>query len=121
MITEKKVIDSDKLSRAVKDFLCGLIDKGKDFVEITAFNAELHKIIEKVPAEAAIEWNDVEKVGLPLVSDEYIVMIAHAAKPTVLCFDAEDGVFFEERIDLEDDVIYKVTHWAELPEAPNAC
>ena len=48
-------------------------------------------------------------------------MIAHAAKPTVLCFDAEDGVFFEERIDLEDDMIYKVTHWAELPEAPNAC
>ena len=120
MNTEKKVIDSDKLSRAVKDFLCGLIDKGKDVVEITEFNAELHKIIEKVPAEAAIEWNDVEKVGLPLVSDEYIVMIAHAAKPTVLCFDAEDGIFFEERIDLEDDVIYKVTHWAELPEGPDA-
>ena len=109
-------ISKDKLSRAVKDFLCGLIDKGKDFVEITAFNAELHKIIEKVPAEAAIEWNAVEKVGLPLVSDEYIVMIAYADKPTVLYFDAEDGVFFEEKDD--EDVAYKVTHWAEMPEAP---
>ena len=116
---EKKFIDQDKLSRAVKDFLCGLIEKGKDFVEITAFNAELHKIIEAIPAETAIEWNNVKTVGLPLVSDEYIVMICGAKEPTVLSFDAEDGIFFEERIDLEDDVIYKVTHWAEMPEAPN--
>lgn len=115
---EKKFIDSDKLSRAVKDFLCGLIEKGKDVVEITEFNAELHKIIEAVPAETAIEWNDADKVGLPVVSDEYIVIIAHAAKPTVLSYDAEDQVFFEERIDLEGDVTYKVTHWAEMPESP---
>ena len=118
MVMEKKFIDQDKLSKAVKNFLCGLIEKGKDVVEITEFNSELHKIIEKLPAEAAIEWNDVETVGLPLVSDEYIVMIAYADEPTVLSFDAEDGVFFEERIDLDEDVLYKVTHWAELPEVP---
>lgn len=115
---EKKFIDSDKLSRAVKNFLCELIEKGKDVVEITEFNAELHKIIKAVPAETAIEWNDVDKVGLPLVSDEYLVMIAYADEPTVLSFDAEDGVFFEERIDLEGDVTYKVTHWAEMPKSP---
>lgn len=115
---EKKIIDSQKLDRAVKGFLCGLIDKGKDVVEITEFNAELHKIIRAVPAETAIEWNSVDKVGLPLVSDEYLVMIAYADKPTVLSFDAEDGVFFEERIDLEGDVTYKVTHWAEMPMPP---
>lgn len=116
---EQKFIDSEKLSRAVKEFLCGLIDKGKDFVEITKFNAELQKIIKAVPGVAAIEWNDVGKVGLPLVSDEYIVMIAYAEKPTVLSYDAEDKVFFEERIDIEGDVTYKVTHWAEMPEGPN--
>ena len=47
MVAEKKFIDQDKLSKAVKKFLIGLIEKGKDFVEITEFNAELHKIIEK--------------------------------------------------------------------------
>lgn len=114
---EQKFIDSEKLSRAVKEFLCGLIDKGKDFVEITEFNAELQKIIKAVPGVAAIEWNDVEKIGLPLVSDEYIVMIAYAEKPTVLHYDAEEQVFFHE---VEGEVIlYKVTHWAELPEGPN--
>lgn len=116
---EKVVIDREVLSKRIKDFLCGLIENGKDVVEITEFNAELHKIIERIPGEVAIEWNDVETVGLPLVSDEYIVQIAGAKKPTVLCYDAEDKVFFEERIDLEGDATYKVTHWAELPGGPN--
>lgn len=117
---ERKFIDSEKLSRAVKEFLRGLIDNGKDFVEITEFNAELQKIIKAVPGVAAIEWNDVEKVGLPLVSDEYIVMICGAKEPTVLSYDAEDKVFFEERIDLDEDVTYRVTHWAELPGGKDA-
>ena len=115
---EKVVIDREVLSRRIKDFLCDLIEKGKDVVEITEFNAELHKIIERIPGEVAIEWCDAEW-ELPLVSDEYIVMIAGAEKPTVLCYDAEDKVFFEERIDLEEDVTYKVTHWAEMPGGPN--
>ena len=111
-------ISREKLEKACKAFFYKLIEQGKDFVEVTEFNAELHKIIDSVPSEAAIEWNSVEQVGLPLVSDEYLVMIGYADKPTVLCCDAEDGVFFEERIDLEGDVTYKVTHWAELPGAP---
>ena len=109
-------ISKDKLSRACKRFFKGLIDKGIGYVDVTDFSAELCKIVDELPREAAIEWNAVEKVGLPLVSDEYIVMIAYADKPTVLYFDAEDGVFFEEKDD--EDVAYKVTHWAELPEAP---
>ena len=114
---EQKFIDSEKLSRAVKEFLCGLIDKGKDFAEITEFNAALQKIIKAVPGVAAIEWNDVEQVGMPLVSDEYLVMIAYADKPTVLHFDVDEQIFFHE---VEDEtVLYKVTHWAELPEGPN--
>jgi hypothetical protein len=113
---KKKFIRSDRLSGAIKLFLKDLIDRGNCFVDVTDFSAELHKIVDELPREAAIEWNDVEKVGLPLVSDEYIVMIAYAEKPTVLYFDAEDGVFFEEKDD--EDVAYKVTHWAEMPEAP---
>ena len=115
---EIRLIDREKLEKACKAFFYKLIEKGKGVVEITEFNAELHKIIKGLPQETAIEWNSVEAVGLPLVSDEYLVMIAYADKPTVLCFDVEDGVFFEERIDLEGDVTYKVTHWAELPSAP---
>jgi hypothetical protein len=113
---KKKFIRSDRLSGAIKLFLKDLIDRGNCFVDVNDFGAKLHKIVDELPREAAIEWNAVEKVGLPLVSDEYIVMIAYADKPTVLYFDAEDGVFFEEKDD--EDVAYKVTHWAEMPEAP---
>lgn len=116
---EKKLIGKEKLSRAVKEFLCGLIDQHGDVVEITEFNAELHKIIEAIPTEEGIEWHDAER-ELPEVSDEYLVVIAGAKKPTVLCYDAEDGVFFEERIDLEEDVTYKVTRWAEMPGGKDA-
>ncbi len=114
---EKVVIDREVLSREIKKFLCDLINKGNNVVEITEFNAELQRILRRIPGEAAIEWNDVAKVGLPVVSGEYIVMIAYAEKPTVLCYDDEDQVFFEEYIDSENT--YKVTHWAELPGGPN--
>ena len=63
MNTEKKVIDSEKLSKAVKDFLCGLIEKGKDVVEITEFNAELHKIIEKVSARISVDEDAIKAMA----------------------------------------------------------
>ena len=44
---------------------------------------------------------------------QYIVMIAHAVKPTVLAFDGED--FY----DPGTNEPYKVTHWMEWPPAPN--
>ena len=116
MITEKIVIDREVLSRRIKKFLCGLIDQGKDVVEITEFNAELQKIIRRVPVAIAIEWIDAER-ELPVVSDEYLVRIAYADKPTVLHYDADEQMFFCE---IEDETVYyKVTHWAELPEGPN--
>ena len=114
---EKRLIDSRELSRVLKDYFKALISAGKDLVEITEFNAELQKIIGMMPSEEGIEWYDAEK-GLPVVSDEYLVMIAGAKKPTVLCYDAEDKVFFEERIDLDEDVTYRVTRWAEMPKSP---
>lgn len=111
----QKFIDQEKLSRAVKDFLCGLIDKGKDVVEITEFNFEFMKMLDTIPSEIAIEWIDAEW-ELPAVSDEYIVRIAYADKPTVLHYDADEQVFFCE---VEDEtVLYKVTHWAEMPKYP---
>ena len=119
MITEKIVIDRAVLSKEIKDFLRGLIEQGKDLVEITEFNAELQKIIGMMPSEEGIEWYDAEW-ELPAVSDEYLVMIFGAEKPTVLCYDAEDKVFFEERIDLDEDVTYRVTRWAEMPGGKDA-
>lgn len=114
---EQRYVDSENISRAIKKFLCGLIEQGKDVVEITEFDAELQKIIRRVPVAIAIEWNDVDKVGLPVVSDEYLVRIAFADKPTVLHYDADEQVFFCE---IEDETVYyKVTHWAELPEGPS--
>ncbi len=115
MINEKKYINSDKLSKAVKKFFKKLIDKGICLVDINDFNVELHKIIDKMPAAAAIEWCDI-KYELPLVSDEYIVMIEGADKPTVLNYDADECVWYEEKDG--EEIFYRVTHWAELPEAP---
>ena len=110
-------ISREKLEKACKTFFYKLIEQGKGFVDVNEFNAELHKIINALPQEAAIEWIDAEW-ELPVVSDEYIVMIAGAKEATVLSYDAEDQVFFEERIDLDEDVTYKVTHWAEMPGGP---
>lgn len=117
MAKEKRLIDSRELSRILKDYFVALIKSGKDLVEIAEFNAELQKIIGMMPSEEGIEWYDAEW-ELPAVSDEYLVMIANADKPTVLCYDAEEQVFYEERIDLDEDVTYKVTRWAELPKSP---
>ena len=116
---QNRLISENELSRAIKNFFIGLIEQENDVVEITECNAEIQKLIKAMPGHEAIEWNDVEKVGLPLVSDEYIVMICGAASPTCLLFDCEEGVFFEERIDLDEDVTYRVTHWAELPGGPD--
>lgn len=119
MAKEKRLIDRQELSRILKEYFCALITGDNDFVEITEINAELQKIIGMMPTEEGIEWYDAEW-ELPAVSDEYLVMIAGAAKPTVLCYDAEEQVFFEERIDLDEDVTYKVTRWAELPGGKDA-
>lgn len=115
-MAEKRLIDSRELSRILKDYFKALISAGKDLVGINDLNADIHKIIDMMPSEEGIEWYDAEK-GLPLVSDEYLVMIAYADKPTVLHYDADEQVFFCE---IEDETVYyKVTHWAELPEGPN--
>jgi hypothetical protein len=118
-MAEKRLIDSRELSRILRDYFKALISAGKDLVEITEFNAELQKIIGMMPSEEGIEWYDAEW-ELPAVSDEYLVMIANADKPTVLCYDAEEQVFYEERIDLDEDVTYKVTRWAEMPGGKDA-
>ena len=115
---EQKYIDGKKLSGVMKDYFKALISKGHSVADIHDLNADLHKMMDMLPCATAIEWIDAAR-ALPVVSDEYLVMIFGAKKPTVLCYDAEDKVFFEVRIDLEDDVTYKVTHWAELPEGPN--
>lgn len=118
-MAEKRLIDSRELSRILKDYFKALISAGKDLVDIHDLNADIHKIMDMMPCEEGIEWYDAEK-GLPVVSDEYLVMIAGAKKPTVLCYDAEEQVFFEERINLDEDVTYKVTRWAEMPGGKDA-
>jgi hypothetical protein len=114
-MAENKYIEVAKLKKSVKKFFKKLVANGQHLVDVIDFNAELQKVIDAAPSADAVEWNVVDEIGLPLVSDEYLVMIAGATKPTVLCFDEEDGVFFEERM---DDVTYKVTHWAEMPGGP---
>lgn len=77
------------------------------------------KIIAEAPAAPVFgQWIDAVKQP-PTEPDEYIVMIAGAAKSTVLCFDTDDDgspVWYEETEDSTN--FYKVTHWMALPEPP---
>ena len=62
-----------------------------------------------------IEWIPC-KLAKPAEADEYLVMVAGAKKPTVLFYDPDEEIFYEE---YGDEVFeYPVTYWAELPEAP---
>ena len=80
------------------------------------------QIIRTAPAAPVFgQWIDAAK-QLPTEADEYIVMIAGAASPTVLYFaHNEEGVgeWFEETEDSTN--FYKVTHWMALPAAPGEC
>lgn len=111
-----KYINAEKLSIIIKKLFKKLIDQGIYLVDINEFNKELHRILDKMPAAAAVEWCD-GNVESPLVSDEYIVKIMYADKPTVLNYDADEDVWYTEYDG--EEICYRVTHWAELPEAPH--
>ena len=103
-------INKDTVIRAIEDHLCNLMDHHKYKVEITEFNVDIQNIIKALPVACGIEWIDAEW-ELPTESDEYLVIIAYADKPTTLYYDAEEQVFEG------DTVFYKVTHWAKMPES----
>ena len=111
-----KYVNAEKLSIIIKKRFKKLIDQGIYLVDINEFNKELYRILDKMPAAAAVEWCDI-KYELPLASDEYIVMIEGADKPTVLNYDADECVWYAEHEG--EEIFYRITHWAELPEAPN--
>ena len=74
-------------------------------------------IIRNAPtAEVYGQWI-LTKERSPAVSDEYIVMIAGASKPTSLYYDADEGVWYSESE--EGEVTYCVTKWMPLPEPPD--
>ena len=107
-MTEKKYIDASAwLEQCSKSYMHYNLAK---------------KIIDEAPAAPVFgQWIDAVKQP-PTEPDEYIVMIAGAASPTVLYFaHNEEGVgeWFEE---IEDSTnFYKVTHWMALPAAPGEC
>lgn len=111
-----KYVNAEKLSIIIKKLFKKLMDKGTSLVDIHDFNVELHRILDKMPAAAAVEWCDAN-IERPLVSDEYIVKIMYADKPTVLHYDADEDVWYTEYDG--EEIRYRVTHWAELPEAPH--
>lgn len=76
------------------------------------------KIIAEAPRVEVPCWVDAAE-ELPTEPDEYIVMIAGGTSPTALLFQVNDegeGVWFEETEDSTN--FYKVTHWQEMPDAP---
>ena len=75
------------------------------------------KIISEAPtAEIYGQWISMEERP-PAVSDEYIVMIEGAEKSTCLYYDAEEGVWFDER---EEENTYRVVKWMPLPPESDA-
>ena len=67
-------------------------------------------VAEELPAQEEVGKYYAQHGAHP----QYIVMIAHAVKPTVVAFDGE-GFY-----DPYDNEPYKVSHWMELPPAPEA-
>ncbi len=71
------------------------------------------KIIREAPtAQVYGQWIAMEERP-PAVSDEYIVQIAGARKATCLYYDADEGVWFDDR---EGEIVYRVTKWMPLPD-----
>ena len=74
-------------------------------------------VVDHAPtAQVYGQWISMEERP-PAVSDEYIVMIQGAKKSTCLCYDAEEGVWFDER---EEETTYRVTKWMPLPPESDA-
>ncbi len=75
------------------------------------YNTAKHVIDTAPTAEIYGQWISIEERP-PAVSDEYIVVIAGADKSTCLYYDADEGVWFDER---EEENTYRVTKWMPLP------
>ena len=74
------------------------------------------RIVREAPAaEVFTQWIDAQEQR-PSKSDEYLVMIVGAKAPSVLWYDADEDVFFEETF--EETICYAVTHWMAMPEPP---
>ena len=54
----------------------------------------------------------------PPESGEYLVVIAWASESTVLYYDADASVWYEQ---IDDGTHYKVLYWMKKPDIPKKC
>ena len=80
------------------------------------FNTAKYIVDHAPTAEVYGQWISMEERP-PAVSDEYIVQIAGAIKATCLYYDADEGVWFDDR---EGEIVYRVTKWMPLPPESDA-
>ena len=89
------------------DRACDTCDFGKAFHKLHGRIATMKRRIAKMQEN---KW--IDAACPPAVSDEYIVQIAGAQKATCLYYDADEGVWFDDR---EGEIVYRVTKWMALP------
>lgn len=113
----KELISKEKMCRAIKDHLIGLLDKGITEVEVTEFNVDILNIIEALPEE--YHWNPITE-SVPS-DDRYILLSFECfALPMVGRYEQteEGGAFYagdEEETLASQDLF--VNAWMELPKA----
>lgn len=105
----------------IKDFCKNIIEDGRDFVEVTEFNADIQKKLEGLPGVVPDGWISTEwelptaQTGqvLALVNGKYKnIGFDHA----VLLADYVDGEWMLEDYPEATDIT--VSHWAFIPKLP---
>ena len=105
----------------IKSFCCDLIDKGRDSVEVTEFNADIQKKLDSAPGVVSLggwistEWEVPadDRGVLALVDGKWKnIRFEHA----VLLAYYVDGEWILEMYPEAEDIT--VSHWAFIPELP---
>lgn len=106
-----------RLSEAIKQYFIGLVEQGKQEVEITEANAEIQKIIKGY--EETNGWIPVDE-GTPIDSRYILLSFENFSLPCVGRYEEDEeggGNFYagDEDIPLIKQDMY-VNAWRELPE-----
>lgn len=91
------------------------IDYGNDCADSVCFDCGIYDEWQsRMKRERTFLWH-IFSDEKPVVTDDYIVLIAHAEKPTVLTWRSDLERFVD---DVDIDNHYKVLYWGAFPIPP---
>lgn len=113
-----KLICAEKISSKVKAFLCDLIEKGVENVEITEFNILFQRVLASCPPvptwhKFPEEYPEEEVPVLAIVNGRYKNLRFENAIEIAI-YEEREGWYLDAYIDAD----VTVSHWMSLPEHP---